>query len=43
LYEDDISDKLKTKRWRILNDLLLKNIKKRSKLMIGREEVVLVE
>jgi len=39
---DDVPDEVKAQRWHILNDLLLKNIYKRNKLMIGREEEILI-
>ncbi len=42
IYPDDISNNIKAKRWHILNDLLLENIKKRNKLMLNRIEEVLV-
>ncbi len=42
IYPDNISDTLKAKRWHILNDLLLENIKKRNKLMLDRVEEILI-
>ena len=42
LYPDDISEKVKSQRWHILNDLLLENVLSRNKLMIWRKEQVLV-
>jgi len=39
---DDVPDETKAKRWHILNDLLLENIQKRNKLMIGRVESILI-
>ncbi len=41
-YEDDISPEEKARRWNILNDLLGESIQKRAKLMIGREEEILI-
>ena len=40
--KDNVSDQEKARRWDILNTLLKKNIEKRSKVMIGREEEILV-
>ncbi len=42
LYPDDISDTEKARRWHILNDILLENIYKRNKMMLGRIEEVLI-
>jgi len=42
IYPDDISKELKAKRWHILNDKLFETIQNRNKLMIGREEEILV-
>lgn len=39
---DDVPDEVKAQRWHILNDLLLENILKRNKLILGRTEKVLV-
>ncbi len=41
-YEDDISPQEKARRWNILNDLLEESVLKRSQMMIGREEEVLI-
>ncbi|MDD3120411.1 MAG: MiaB/RimO family radical SAM methylthiotransferase [Candidatus Gracilibacteria bacterium] len=40
--KNNVSDQEKARRWDILNTLLKKNIEKRSKLMIGREEDILI-
>jgi len=42
LYPDDVSNEIKAKRWHILNDILLENITKRNKLMLWREEEILI-
>ena len=42
MYPDDVSDEEKARRWHILNDLLLKSIQKRNKLMLWREEEILI-
>ncbi len=42
MYPDDVSNEEKARRWHILNDLLLKSIQKRNKLMIWREEEILI-
>ncbi len=42
MYPDDVSEKEKARRWHILNDLLLDSIQKRNKLMLWREEEILV-
>lgn len=39
---DDVPDDVKAERWHILNSLLLENIQKRNKLMLGREENILI-
>ncbi|GAB0175085.1 MAG: tRNA (N6-isopentenyl adenosine(37)-C2)-methylthiotransferase MiaB [Candidatus Altimarinota bacterium] len=41
-YEDDISPIEKAKRWNILNDMLQSSVQNRSKLMIGREDEILI-
>ena len=41
-YEDDISPQEKARRWNILNDLLEESVLKRSQMMIGREEEILI-
>lgn len=42
MFPDDVPDEVKAERWHILNDLLLENILKRNKLMLGRTEKVLI-
>ena len=42
IYPDNISDDIKAERWHTLNDLLLKNIEKRNKLMIAKTEEILI-
>lgn len=42
MYPDDIPDSVKAQRWHILNQVLEKNVQKRWKLMLGREEEILV-
>ena len=42
VYPDDIPENIKAQRWHKLNDLLLESIQKRNKMMIGREEEILV-
>lgn len=42
LLADDVSDKVKSERWHILNNLLLKNIQTRNELMLGRKESVMI-
>ena len=42
LYHDDVPDSVKSERWHILNDILLKNIQKRNTLMLWRKEEILV-
>jgi len=42
MYPDDVSEKEKARRWHILNDLLLESVQKRNKLMLNREEEVLI-
>ncbi len=41
-YEDVISPQEKARRWNILNDLLEESVLKRSQMMIGREEEILI-
>ena len=41
-YEDNISPQEKARRWNILNDLLEDSVLKRSQMMIGREEEILI-
>ena len=40
--EDDVSASEKARRWSILNDILRESVAKRLKMMMGREEVVLI-
>jgi len=40
--EDDVPNKEKARRWDILNTLLQKSIEKRSRLMIGRTEQIMI-
>lgn len=42
IYADDVPDSVKAQRWHILNTVLEENVKKRSTLMIWREEEVLI-
>jgi len=42
IYPDDISDALKAERWHILNNLLEKNVAKRSQKMINTTQEVLI-
>jgi tRNA-2-methylthio-N6-dimethylallyladenosine synthase len=42
IYPDDITNKLKAIRWHKLNDALLESLKIRNKLMLDREEEVLI-
>ena len=42
IYPDDVPDTVKAERWHILNTVLEENVKKRSQLMVGREEEVLI-
>jgi len=42
IYPDDVSNELKAQRWHKLNDILLENVQKRNKLMLNREEFVLI-
>lgn len=42
IYPDDVPESEKARRWHILNDLLEKNVKKRWKMMLGREEEILI-
>jgi tRNA-2-methylthio-N6-dimethylallyladenosine synthase len=37
-----VPDTVKAQRWHILNTVLEENVKKRSQLMVGREEEVLI-
>lgn len=39
---DDVPDEVKAHRWHVLNNLLLENIQKRNKLMLGRKEEILI-
>jgi len=41
-YEDDISPEEKARRWTILNNLLRESVENRAKLMIGREEIIII-
>ena len=40
---DNVGDNIKSERWHILNNLLLKIIQNRNKLMLWREELILVQ
>ena len=40
--EDDISAEEKARRWSILNDILRETVANRSRLLIGREEEILI-
>ena len=42
IYPDDVPDKIKAERWHILNSMLLESVQKRNKLMIDREEEILI-
>lgn len=42
IYPDDVPDSVKAERWHILNSMLLESIGKRNKMMIGREEDILI-
>ena len=42
IYPDDVSNEQKAHRWHMLNDMLLENITIRNKMMLGREEEVLI-
>ncbi len=42
IYPDDITNKVKAQRWHILNDMLLDSIWVRNKMMLDREEEVLI-
>ena len=42
LYPDNISEEVKSQRWHILNNLLLECVLNRNKLMIWRNEIILV-
>jgi len=42
IYPDDIPNELKASRWHELNDMLLETVTDRNKLMLGREEEVLI-
>jgi len=42
MYPDDVPDSVKAERWHTLNNMLLESIQKRNKLMIGREEEILI-
>lgn len=39
---DDVPDEVKAERWHILNNLLLENVSKRNKLMLWREEEIII-
>ncbi|MCP4523108.1 MAG: MiaB/RimO family radical SAM methylthiotransferase [Candidatus Gracilibacteria bacterium] len=39
---DDIPESVKAERWHILNDILLENVTKRNKLMLGRVESIMI-
>ena len=40
--EDDISAEEKARRWSILNDILRETVANRSRLLIGRDEEILI-
>lgn len=42
IYPDDVPDTVKAERWHILNDLLLESVLKRNKLMLWREEEIMI-
>ena len=42
LFPDDVPDTLKAERWHILNELLLESVLKRNKLMLWREEDIMI-
>jgi tRNA-2-methylthio-N6-dimethylallyladenosine synthase len=42
MYPDDIPDEVKAERWHILNDILLKNLIERNKLMLDRIEPLMI-
>lgn len=42
LYKDNISEKIKSERWHKLNDALMKSLTKRNKMMIWKEEEILI-
>ena len=42
LFPDDVPDTLKAERWHILNELLLESVLKRNKLMLWREEEIMI-
>jgi tRNA-2-methylthio-N6-dimethylallyladenosine synthase len=42
LYPDDIPNEVKAERWHRLNNLMKLNVEKRSKIMIGRQENILI-
>ena len=42
MYPDDVSDKIKAQRWHTINKTLENIVKKRSELMIGRTEEILI-
>ncbi len=42
IYPDDVPDAVKAERWHKLNNALMQSLTKRNKLMIGREEELLI-
>ncbi len=42
IYPDTISENVKTQRWHILNTILEKNVEKRGKMMIWKQEEVII-
>jgi tRNA-2-methylthio-N6-dimethylallyladenosine synthase len=42
IYPDDVPDSVKAERWHKLNNALMISLTKRNKLMIGREEYLLI-
>jgi tRNA-2-methylthio-N6-dimethylallyladenosine synthase len=42
MYPDDVPDDVKAERWHILNDILLKNLIERNKLMLDRIEPLMI-
>ena len=42
MYPDNVSDKLKSERWHVINNLLLEIIKKRNEMVLWKKEDVLI-
>jgi len=42
MYPDDVPQEVKAERWHILNNVLEKSVKSRNKLMLDREEIILI-